>query len=69
MGGFFLGAKSDVHLPKDTEMRAKKIPIRVDTESAKPRRSLEEIMDEMSREAQEGGLTPEILESILSAPN
>ncbi|HVR98353.1 MAG TPA: hypothetical protein VMW27_17190 [Thermoanaerobaculia bacterium] len=50
-------------------MRAKKIPIRVDTESAKPRRSLEEIMDEMSREAQEGGLTPEILESILSAPN
>ncbi|HLX60003.1 MAG TPA: hypothetical protein VKX17_01855 [Planctomycetota bacterium] len=29
------------------------------------KRSLEEIMDEMSREAQSRGLTPEILESIL----
>jgi hypothetical protein len=29
-------------------------------------RSLEEIMDDMSREAQANGLTPEILESILN---
>ena len=31
----------------------------------KPRRSLREVMDDMSREAQAKGLTPEILESIL----
>ena len=31
----------------------------------KPRRSLREVMDDMSREAQANGLTPEILESIL----
>ncbi len=30
-----------------------------------PRRPLEEIMQELSREAQENGLTPEILQSIL----
>jgi hypothetical protein len=30
-----------------------------------PRRPLEEIMQELSREAQERGLTPEILQSIL----
>ena len=30
-----------------------------------PRRPLEEIMRELSREAQENGLTPEILQSIL----
>ena len=30
-----------------------------------PRRSLEEIMDDMSREAQERGLTPDILQAIL----
>lgn len=35
------------------------------TEATRTRRSLEEVMDEMSREAQERGLTPEILESIL----
>ena len=31
----------------------------------KPRRSLREVMDDMGREAQANGLTPEILESIL----
>ena len=31
----------------------------------KPRHSLREVMDDMSREAQANGLTPEILESIL----
>ena len=31
-------------------------------------RTLEEIMDEMSREAEKNGLTPEILEEILEAP-
>ena len=30
-----------------------------------PRRPLNEIMDQLGREAQERGLTPEILESIL----
>ena len=30
-----------------------------------PRKSIFEIMDEMSREAQKNGLTPEILQSIL----
>lgn len=30
-----------------------------------PRRSLQEVMDELSRKAQERGLTPEILQSIL----
>jgi hypothetical protein len=32
----------------------------------RPKRSLEEIMDSMSRYAQSQGLTPEILESILN---
>lgn len=31
----------------------------------KPSKSLDEIMDEMSRKAKERGLTPEILEAIL----
>ena len=35
------------------------------TEVARSARPLEEIMSEMSRKAQERGLTPEILESIL----
>jgi len=35
------------------------------TEVARARRPLEEIMSEISRKAQERGLTPEILESIL----
>jgi hypothetical protein len=34
-------------------------------EVASPGRSLEEVMDEVSRKAQERGLTPEILESLL----
>ena len=32
----------------------------------RPRRSLEEIMDDMSDQAEANGLTPEILESILN---
>jgi hypothetical protein len=35
------------------------------TEVARARRPLEDIMSEISRKAQERGLTPEILESIL----
>jgi hypothetical protein len=35
------------------------------TEIARARRPLEEIMNEISRTAQERGLTPDILESIL----
>ena len=33
-----------------------------------PRESLEEVMREASRQAQERGMTPEILESILNEP-
>lgn len=33
-----------------------------------PQRSLSELMDEMGREAQARGLTPEILESLLNEP-
>lgn len=36
------------------------------TEVARARRPLEAIMSEISRKAQERGLTPEILESILN---
>jgi hypothetical protein len=36
------------------------------TEVARAKRPLEEIMSEISRKAQERGLTPEILESILN---
>jgi uncharacterized lipoprotein YddW (UPF0748 family) len=36
------------------------------TEVARTKRPLEEIMSEISRKAQERGLTPEILESILN---
>ena len=32
----------------------------------KPSKSLDEIMDEMSRKARQRGLTPEVLESILN---
>ena len=35
------------------------------TEATRTRRSLEDVMADMSRDAQERGLTPEILESIL----
>lgn len=35
-------------------------------EVTRSRRSLEQIMDEISRKAQERGLTPEILSSILN---
>lgn len=37
------------------------------TEVARARKPLEEIMSEISRNAQERGLTPEILESILDS--
>ena len=36
------------------------------TETTRNDRSLEEIMSDISREAQERGLTPEILESLLN---
>lgn len=35
------------------------------TEAINPRRSLEEVMSEMSRQARERGLTPELLDDIL----
>lgn len=35
------------------------------TEATGPRRSLEEVMSEMSRQARERGLTPETLDEIL----
>ena len=38
------------------------------TEATCPKRTLEEVMSEISRNAQERGLTPEILESILNDP-
>jgi hypothetical protein len=38
------------------------------TEVARATRPLEEIMSEISRKAQERGLTPEMLESILNEP-
>ncbi len=38
------------------------------TEATRPKRTLEEVMIEISRNAQERGLTPEILESILNEP-
>ncbi len=37
-------------------------------EVTRKKRPLEEIMDEISRSAQERGLTPEILDSILNEP-
>lgn len=39
------------------------------TEATSPRRSLEEVMSEMSRQARERGLTPEILDEILREPD
>ena len=36
------------------------------SEATKPGASLQQIMEEMSRKAQERGLTPEILQSILN---
>ncbi len=36
------------------------------TETTRSKRSLEEVMDDISREAQARGLTPEILEAILN---
>ena len=41
------------------------LSLRLQDLTIKPRRSLREVMDDMSREAQANGLTPEILESIL----
>jgi hypothetical protein len=38
------------------------------SEALHPRGSLRELMHELSRKAQERGLTPEILESILREP-
>lgn len=36
------------------------------TQASREKRTLEEVMDDISQKAQEGGLTPEILDSILN---
>jgi hypothetical protein len=38
------------------------------TQATREKRTLEEVMDDMSQKAQERGLTPEILDSILNEP-
>lgn len=38
------------------------------TQATREKRTLEEVMDDISQKAQERGLTPELLESILNDP-
>ena len=44
---------------------AELIALRLRVASPGPRRSLDEIMDEVGKQAQEHGMTPDILQSIL----
>ena len=51
--------------PEEQQKMQVLLSLRLRDLTIKPRRSLREVMDDMSREAQAKGLTPEILESIL----
>ena len=61
---------AQIYETADTEQRLKLdalLSLRL-TETTRPSQSLEKIMTEIGRKAQERGLTPEILDELLNEP-